>query len=100
LFLGEARPDVDVLTSLTQKIVQKTNTGFFAYSSAFSYCFYCNTHMRGLQEECFNCRNSETVEWYDRITGYIQAVGRKKNASGGWNAGKQNELADRRRYDV
>lgn len=100
LFLGEARPDVDVLTSLTQKIVQKTNTGFFAYSSAFSYCFYCNTHMRGLQEECFNCRNSETIEWYDRITGYIQAVGRKKNASGGWNAGKQNELADRRRYDV
>lgn len=99
-WIGEATPDVDALTSLTSKTIQNTNTGFFAYSSAFSYCFYCNTHMRGLQDKCYNCKNTETVEWYDRITGYVQAVGHKKNASGGWNPGKQNELTDRKRNGI
>ncbi|MCE7699227.1 MAG: anaerobic ribonucleoside-triphosphate reductase [Methanobacterium paludis] len=38
------------------------------------------------------------VEWYDRITGYVQQVGHSKSASGGWNPGKMQELRDRKRF--
>lgn len=99
-FTGEAHPDVTALTRLTEKIAKQTNVGFWAYSSAFSYCFRCNHHMRGLQEKCFNCGTQDDVEWYDRITGYIQAVGRKKDAVGGWNSGKKQELMDRKRNSI
>ena len=40
----------------------------------------------------------DDVEWYDRITGYVQQVGHAKSANGGWNAGKRQELIDRRRF--
>ena len=100
LFTGEAYPGVEALSKLTKRVAQKTETGFFTYSSAFSYCFACNQHMRGLQDACSNCGKTDSVEWYDRITGYIQAVGHKKDAAGGWNAGKQNELIDRKRFEI
>ena len=41
----------------------------------------------------------DNVEWYDRITGYVQQVGRAKSSSGGWNPGKRQELIDRRRFE-
>ncbi len=37
--------------SLTKKMT-KTELGFWAYTSAFSYCFDCNQFMRGMQEQC------------------------------------------------
>jgi len=100
LFIGEAHPGVESLSNLTKRVAKNTDTGFFTYSSAFSYCFACNQHMRGLQDACSNCGKTDSVEWYDRITGYIQAVGHKKDAAGGWNAGKQNELIDRKRFEI
>ncbi len=97
-FLGEAYSDPSALMSLTSKIVKKSDIGFWGYSTALSFCLKCKTLMKGLNDQCVTCGETEDVEWYDRITGYVQQVGRAKSASGGWNAGKRRELLDRKRY--
>lgn len=97
-FMGEAYSDPDSLMSLTDKIARKSDIGFWAYSSALSFCVKCKTLMKGLQENCGTCGETKEVEWYDRITGYVQQVGRSKSASGGWNPGKMQELRDRKRF--
>jgi len=76
-FMGESFSDPEGMMSLTKKIV-KTDLGFWAYTNAFSFCFNCNTMMKGLEDNCSNCGSSEDVEQYSRITGYMQQVGRKK----------------------
>ena len=98
-FMGESYSDPDSLMSLTDKIARKSDIGFWAYSSALSFCLKCKTLMKGLNNTCPTCGESEDVEWYDRITGYVQQVGRAKSASGGWNPGKRQELIDRRRFE-
>ncbi len=97
-FMGEAYSQPDSLMSLTNKIARKSDLGFWAYSSALSFCIKCKTLMKGLQDSCATCGEQTEVEWYDRITGYVQQVGRSKSASGGWNPGKMRELMDRKRY--
>jgi ribonucleoside-triphosphate reductase len=97
-FMGEAHSEPDSLMSLTQKIARKSDIGFWAYSSALSFCIKCKTLMKGLQNQCASCGEQTEVEWYDRITGYVQQVGRSKSASGGWNPGKMQELRDRKRF--
>jgi len=97
-FMGEAHSDPQSLMSLTNKIAKNSDIGFWAYSSALSFCIKCKTLMKGLQSNCASCGEEKEVEWYDRITGYVQQVGRSKSASGGWNPGKMKELGDRRRY--
>jgi ribonucleoside-triphosphate reductase len=97
-FMGEAHSDPESLMSLTNKIARNSDIGFWAYSSALSFCIKCKTLMKGLQNNCVTCGEEKEVEWYDRITGYVQQVGRSKSASGGWNPGKMKELQDRRRY--
>lgn len=97
-FMGESHSDPQSLMSLTDKIARKSDIGFWAYSSALSFCIKCKTLMKGLQPNCATCGEEKEVEWYDRITGYVQQVGRSKSASGGWNPGKMKELMDRRRY--
>ncbi|MDR3223183.1 MAG: anaerobic ribonucleoside-triphosphate reductase [Methanobrevibacter sp.] len=98
-FMGESYSDPDSLISLTHKIAKKSNIGFWAYSSALSFCIKCKTLMKGLNNKCPTCGEVDDVEWYDRITGYVQQVGRAKSASGGWNAGKRQELLDRKRFE-
>ena len=98
-FMGESYSDPDSLRSLTNKICRNSDIGFWAYSSALSYCNKCGTLMKGLQEQCTHCGETHEVEWYDRITGYVQQVGHSNSASSGWNAGKKQELIDRRRFE-
>jgi len=64
----------DSLMSLTNKIARKSDLGFWAYSSALSFCIKCKTLMKGLQDSCATCGEQTEVEWYDRITGYVQQV--------------------------
>ncbi|MEN6293773.1 MAG: anaerobic ribonucleoside-triphosphate reductase, partial [Methanobacterium sp.] len=97
-FMGESYSDPDALMSLTDKIARKSDIGFWAYSSALSFCLKCKTLMKGLQDNCATCGEVKEVEWYDRITGYVQQVGRSRSASGGWNPGKMQELLDRKRF--
>lgn len=98
-FMGESYSDPDALMSLTNKMVKNSDIGFWAYSSALSFCIKCKTLMKGLNDKCPTCGEIEDVEWYDRITGYVQQVGRAKSASGGWNNGKRQELVDRNRFE-
>ncbi len=97
-FMGESYSDPDSLMSLTDKIARNSDIGFWAYSSALSFCVRCKTLMKGLQDNCAACGETKEVEWYDRITGYVQQVGRSRSASGGWNPGKMQELLDRKRF--
>jgi len=96
LFLGEAYPGPEGLMSLTGKIM-KTDTGFWCYSKVLSLCYDCKTFMGGKIEVCPSCGEVENVEYYDRITGYYQAVGHAKMNKNGWNVAKQNEFRLRRR---
>jgi anaerobic ribonucleoside-triphosphate reductase len=98
-YMGESYSDPDSLMSLTEKIAKNSDIGFWAYSSALSFCLNCKTLMKGLNNKCPTCGEVDEVEWYDRITGYVQQVGHAKSSSGGWNAGKRAELKDRRRFE-
>lgn len=98
-YLTEETPEPEALMSLTKKMA-KTDLGFFAYTSAFSYCFGCNHLLKGLQEQCGFCGSIDDVEQYSRVTGYLQEVGHRKNSAGGWNEGKKQELKDRYNYKV
>lgn len=98
-FMGESYSDPESLISLTDKIT-KTDIGFWAYSSALSFCMKCNNIMKGLQNVCTQCGDTQEIEWYDRITGYVQQVGHAKHSHGGWNNGKRQELIDRKRIGV
>ena len=97
-FFGESYGDAESYMSLTEKICKHSDIGFWAYSSAFSYCMKCHTLMKGLNGKCPKCGETDDVEWYDRITGYVQQVGHAKSSNGGWNNGKKQELLDRTRY--
>ena len=57
----------------------------------------CNHKMEGLQEVCEKCGSNDVTQ-FSRITGYLQAV--KGKGITGWNQGKIQELADRKRYVV
>ena len=99
-FIGDAYPNAEALVSLTKKIGKNSDTGFWAYTSAFSYCFGCNNFMRGQQQQCTKCGNYDQVEHYSRITGYMQSVGTKKDSIGGWNNSKKAELKDRYKHEL
>ena len=88
-WLGEAYPRADSLASLTKNIFDKSNMGFWTYTTAYSICTAESQLFSGIYETCPKCGSD--VEVYDRITGYMQRVS-------GWNKGKQSEFKDRRRY--
>lgn len=97
VWLGEAHTDPEALMSLTKNIAKNSELGLWDYSTAFSFCLDCKSLLNGLVETCYKCGRSNNVEWYDRITGYVQQVGRAGDSTGGWNAGKRRELLDRTR---
>lgn len=92
IWLGEAHPDPTALTSLTEKIVKKTLTAYYAYTKDLTVCKDCKFVAPNLLKACPKC-SSKNVDGYSRITGYYQKVS-------GWNSGKLQELQDRRRYNL
>ena len=92
VWMGEANPDVEALTRLTENITKNTLTGYFAYTKDMTICKTCMFVAPNMLKTCPKC-NSNNVDWYSRITGYYQKVS-------GWNAGKVQELHDRHRYDI
>jgi anaerobic ribonucleoside-triphosphate reductase len=95
IWLGEANPDPEAIARLTRKLAEETQLGYFAFTKDLTTCENCNVTSPGLRDSCPNC-NSENVEWYSRITGYYQSVG-KNGGVAGWNAAKRQELLDRYR---
>ncbi len=92
IWLGEANPSAEALTKFTENITKKTLMGYFAYTKDMTVCKNCMFVAPNMLKTCPKC-NSSNVDWYSRITGYYQKVS-------GWNAGKLQELYDRRRYTV
>ncbi|OQX21791.1 MAG: anaerobic ribonucleoside-triphosphate reductase [Candidatus Altiarchaeales archaeon A3] len=90
VWLGEQNPDPEGILSLTKKIATKTAIQYMAFTKDLTVCSNCNFVAGGLHNNCPGC-NSESVEWWSRITGYYQNIK-------GWNKGKLKELQDRRRY--
>ncbi len=97
IWMGESGGSDEAYYRLTKNIYKRKKIGFWAYSTAFTYCFNCQKMANGLIPKCLYCSEEDNIEWYDRITGYLQQVGRKKGSIGGWNPGKVSELYDRRR---
>lgn len=89
LWIGESYTTWDALRSFTDKICN-TEMRYFTYSSAFTICDKCNCSMKGIQDKCVRCGDTEHLRTMDKITGYLQ------NTSG-WNNAKQREFKDRRR---
>lgn len=88
-FFGESHFNPSSVQSLTKKIYDNSNLGFWTYTSAYSICTMESKLYHGIHETCPECGGN--VEVYDRITGYMQRVS-------GWNKGKQAEFKDRRRF--
>jgi ribonucleoside-triphosphate reductase len=93
IWLGEMNPDPEAMMRLTRKMATQTQIGYFAYTKDLTVCESCNVTSPGLRDSCPNC-SSSNVEWYSRITGYYQSVG-KSGGVAGWNAAKRQELLDR-----
>ncbi|MDI9616194.1 MAG: anaerobic ribonucleoside-triphosphate reductase [Methanothrix sp.] len=90
IFLGENDPDPESLMSFGMNLAKNTQIGYFAFTRDMTVCLSCCAISPGLQDTCPRCRSPE-VDHISRITGYLQAVS-------GWNAAKQQELRDRKRY--
>ena len=92
IFMGESAIDPHGLKDLALRIAKNTQTGYFAFTRDMTLCLDGYNMAGGLRDKCPNC-GSTNVEHLSRVTGYLQDVS-------GWNAGKQQELKDRKRYKV
>ena len=89
IWLGDANPDPEALYKLTKKITTQSNIGYYAYTKDLTVCSNCGKVTSPMRDQCPNC-NSDSIEWWSRVTGYYQAVS-------GWNKGKRQELVNRYR---
>ena len=89
VWLGEARPESEAISSFVVKTFKNTLNDQIAFSPEFTSCVSCNKVARGLQEHCTYC-GSDKVEGITRVTGFFS-----KTSS--WNKGKLAELRDRYR---
>ncbi len=94
VWLGEANSTPESLWKLTRRIATESLAAYFTFTRDLTICRKCSTVTSGLLDTCPKCGTTgDDVEQWSRITGYYQRVR-------GWNAGKQRELQDRRRYVV
>jgi len=92
VFLGEKDPNSDALYDFVNKIARNTQIGYFDITRDMTVCLDCSSVSKGLANSCQNC-SSKNLDYISRVTGYLQAVS-------GWNAGKRQELMDRKRYNL
>ena len=89
IWLGEGFPDTDGLQELAMYIAKQTQIGYFSLTRDLTICKDEGFVSPGLKDRCPLC-NSENIEHFSRITGYLQSVS-------GWNEGKKQELIDRKK---
>lgn len=75
IWLGEMRPDPDSLWELTQKIIDKSLTNYFAFTKDISVCTKCNTTQPGIIAKCKCGAGPGDIALQSRITGYYSTVG-------------------------
>jgi len=89
-FLGEKLPDWKAAATLVRKIAENYKLPYYTMSPTYSVCSE-HGYLTGEQAVCPHC--GKPAEIYSRITGYYRPV---QN----WNAGKTQEFADRKLYDI
>ncbi len=89
-FLGEKLPSWKSAANLVRKISENYRLPYYTISPTYSVCKN-HGYIGGEVYKCPEC-GTET-EVYSRITGYYRPV---KN----WNAGKTQEFADRKEYNI
>ena len=92
IFLGEKDPNPEALYDFVNKTARNTQIGYFDVTRDMTICLDCSKTTKGMKAPCPNC-GSGNVDYISRVTGYLQAVS-------GWNAGKKQELLDRKRYSI
>lgn len=92
IWLGEAWSEPESVWKLNQRIIEHTDTIFWAYSKTFTFCEDCQFTINQKEETCPICE-SENVMVYDRITGYYLGVDT-------FNDGKTQEFKDRYRQKI
>lgn len=92
LWLGEGSSRPEGLMDFAMNLCKNTQVGYFAFTRDMTICTNEGYVSNGLLEKCPKC-GSENVQHLSRITGYLQAVE-------GWNAGKRQELKDRKRVNI
>lgn len=94
-FVGEERPSAQVIATLVQNVLYRTQSAQLTISPEFTYCNTCQHNMRGLLEQCDQC-GSEDIVGETRVVGYFSKV---QN----WNKSKRyGELIARQkgRYSI
>lgn len=89
LWLGESRPQADVLARFITRVFKETPSEQIAFSPEFTSCSACGKTSRGRKETCPSC-SSEEVDGISRVTGYFTHTSRL-------NKGKTAELRDMHR---
>jgi len=92
IFLGEAKSDPAGLKELCMRIAKNTQIGYFVLGRDLTLCLDDFRVDGGLHDVCMNC-GSSNVEHIARVTGYMSTVS-------SWNAGKRQELKDRKRLTI
>ncbi len=91
IWLGEAKPDPNAISSFVLKTFKNTANDQIAFSPEFTTCLDCKKTSRGLSDSCAYC-SSKNVEGITRVTGFFSKIG-------SWNKGKLAELKDRARVN-
>jgi anaerobic ribonucleoside-triphosphate reductase len=92
IWLGEGSSRPEGLMDFAMQLVKNTQVGYFAFTRDMTVCTAEGSVSSGLHDKCPKC-GSDKVQHLSRITGYLQAVE-------GWNAGKRQELKDRKRVEI
>jgi ribonucleoside-triphosphate reductase len=88
-FLGERMPGPEATKRLVRKIAENFHLPYFTLTPTFSICPE-HGYLVGEQDTCPIC--GAQTEIYSRVVGYLRPVTQ-------WNAGKQEEFADRKVFD-
>lgn len=92
LWLGEGSSSPEGLMDFAMNLCKNTQVGYFAFTKDMTVCINEGYVASGLLDKCPKCGSTD-VQHLSRITGYLQAVE-------GWNAGKRQELRDRKRVNI
>lgn len=89
IYTSETYSEPTALAKFCERIRDKTNAYFWAFTGDYSICNTCSSLFKGVVTECpFD--KAETTQ-FSRVTGYLTAVET-------WNPGKKEEFLRRHRY--
>jgi len=92
IWIGEKKPEAKALLDLILRIAWSTPVEYFDFGMEFTVCLDCGKTGRGIKEKCEFC-NSQHVEGFGRITGYMSGLS-------AWSEAKLEERRRRRKYDI